>query len=333
MEILTTSLKNYSSLRVGGEGKLVEVTSTIELVNALMYAKKQSLKVHIIGEGTNTFFGDSLEHFLFIQNKIKGISLELQATGYKLQAASGETWDDIVKFTVEKGLWGLENLSYIPGTVGAAPVQNIGAYGAELADVFVSLQAIDRETYDLVEITKDACNFGYRDSIFKQKNNTYVIVSVALRLSTQSRPVLSYKPLDALLGKENLQPSDVRELVITTRMAKLPDYNVYPNTGSFFKNPVVTKGQGEALRLTYQDIPLIEAEDGYKVPAAWLIEHVAQMKGVRIGNVGTWPAQPLVIVNYGEADVEEITAFSDEIMRKIKDVTGVELEREVNYIS
>lgn len=333
MEILTASLKNYSSLRVGGEGKIVEVTSTIELVNALMYAKKEGLQVHVIGEGTNTFFGNSLEHFLFIRNKIKGISLELQATDYKLQAASGETWDDIVKLAVEKGLWGIENLSYIPGTVGAAPVQNIGAYGAELADVFVSLQAIDRETYDLVEITNEACNFGYRDSIFKQKNNTYVIVSVTLHLSTQPRSVLSYKPLDTLLGKENLQPSDVRELVIATRTAKLPDYKAYPNAGSFFKNPVVTKEQGETLRTTYQDIPLIEAGEWYKIPAAWLIEHVAQMKGVRIGNVGTWPSQPLVIVNYGEADAEEIMAFSDDIMRKIKDITGIELEREVNYIS
>ena len=332
MEIKTVSLKDYSSLRVGGEGELVRITSLAELIEALMYAKRTGLRTHILGEGTNTFFGDSPEKMLCIKNEIKGISFEQQPAGCKIQAASGEMWDDVVKLSVEKGLWGLENLSYIPGTVGAAPVQNIGAYGTELADVFVSLSAVDCETLAVVEITKEACNFGYRDSLFKQEKNKYIIVSVTIELSQQPHPVLTYKPLDSLSGIENLQPSQVRELVVATRTAKLPDYKIYPNTGSFFKNPVVSRAQGEALRAMYPDIPLIEGGKGYKIPAAWLVEHIAQMKGVRMGNVGTWPSQPLVIVNYGQADAEEIIKFSDHISNTINVATGIALEREVNYI-
>lgn len=332
MEIRTVNLRDYSSLRVGCEAKLVKVTTTAQLIEVLMYAKREGLRTHILGEGTNTFFGDSLENFLCIKNEIKGISLELQPTTYSLQIGAGETWDDIVQFSVEKGLWGVENLSYIPGTIGAAPVQNIGAYGVELQDVFASLEAIDTETFDQVTITREGCQFGYRDSMFKHCSSRYVIISVTIKLSVLPSPVLMYKPLDSLVGKEGITSQDVRKLVIETRTAKLPDYNVYPNTGSFFKNPFVNKQEAERLREGYPEIPLIEAGEGYKVPAAWLIEHIAEAKGKKVGDIGTWPNQPLVIVNYGEATASEILAFSDVIIKKIQEKTGIELEREVNYI-
>ncbi len=332
MEIRTVALKDYSSLRVGGNGQLVVATTIIELVEALMYAKREGLRARVIGEGTNTFFANKTSDILFIKNEIKGISLELKATGYTLQAGSGEHWDDIVQFSVDKGLWGLENLSYIPGSVGAAPVQNIGAYGAELKDVFVSLEAIDLENLNLVDIDLEACGFGYRDSIFKKQQGKYCIVSVTMNLSTEARPTLTYKPLDTLTGKEYLTPADVRELVISTRKAKLPDWREHPNAGSFFKNPIISVAQGEALRRTYPEMPIIPAGSTYKIPAAWLIEHIAHMKGVRVGDVGTWPEQPLVIVNYGVAAASEILTFSTTIITKVKEATGIELEREVNYV-
>jgi len=332
MEIKTVSLKDFSSLRVGGTGKLVEVFSTVELVEVLMYAKQQNLRTHILGEGTNTFFGKLPEDFLVVKMCTKGISLEERDGFVFVTAYASEKWDDLVRFAVEKELWGIENLSLIPGTVGAAPVQNIGAYGVELADVFVALSTLDTKTLNLVEIDGPACVFGYRDSLFKQVGNPFIIVSVTLRLSKEPRPVLTYKPLDALVGKENLTIGEVRDMVIATRKSKLPDYKEYPNTGSFFKNPVVSGAEGEALRIKYPDIPLINTDGGFKIPAAWLIEHVAHMKGVRRGEVGTWPTQPLVIVNYGDANAEEIIAFSNEITKRIKDKTGVTLEREVNYV-
>lgn len=332
MNIRSVSLKDYSSLRVGGEGRLVEVSSLAGLIEVMMYAKKEKLQVHVIGEGTNTFFGDNLSHLLFLQMKIRGISLEEQDVAVLVTAYAGENWDDLVAFAVSKNLWGIENLSHIPGTVGAAPIQNIGAYGTELKDTLVTLSALDRDTLDVVEITNEGCHFGYRDSLFKQQKDRYIVISITLRLSHTPSPVLTYKPLDALAGKENVTLKEIRELVIATRKNKLPNYNEYPNNGSFFKNPIVTKEVGDSFVTKYPDIKLIDHKDGYKIPAAWLIEHVAEYKGVREGNVGTWPNQPLVIVNYGNVTAQDIVNFSEKIITKIEAATGIRLEREVNFV-
>lgn len=311
---------------------MIVVGTIAELTEALMHAKAKGLRVHILGDGTNTFFGDDVQNLLVIKNEIKGISLELQANSYELTAGSGEVWDDIVRLSIEKNLWGIENLSYIPGTVGAAPVQNIGAYGTELKDVFVKLSAIDLETLDLVEINPEACDFDYRDSIFKKQKGKYCIISITIRLSSKAKPRLGYKPLDVLSGKESITQKDVRDLVINTRQEKLPDWKKVPNAGSFFKNPVVSNAKAEDLRITYPEIPLIQVEEGYKIPAAWLIEHIAEAKGVKMGDVGTWPTQPLVIVNYGQATANELLDFSSSITKKIEEKTGISLEREVNYV-
>jgi UDP-N-acetylmuramate dehydrogenase len=333
MEINNVSLKDYSSLKVGGMGDLVVVRSAKELVQAVMYAKQEGKIIHILGEGTNTFFGDNLSQYLFIKNEIKGISFEEQGDFVLLTLGAGEIWDSVVSFSVEKGLWGIENLSRIPGTVGASPIQNIGAYGVELKDVLVSLSAYDRKTSNTVEISNDACNFGYRDSLFKQEKDRYVVMTITLKLSRRAKPVLSYKPLDTLIGKEDISLADVRELVIATRKVKLPDYKEYPNVGSFFKNALVTGVEAEGLRTTYPDVPLIPHLEGYKIPTAWLIEHIACMKGIRVGDVGTWPNQPLVIVNYGHVKAGEIIDFSENIIQKIKEKTGIIIEREVNFVS
>ena len=332
MNITTVSMKDFSSLRIGGVGALVRVVSIKEIIEALYYARHENKKVHILGEGTNTFFGDTLETFLFIKNEIKGISFEEHDEYVLVTASAGENWDEFVQFCVNKNLSGVENLSYIPGTVGAAPVQNIGAYGVELGDVFVRLSAIDMETFDLVEIHKEACQFGYRSSLFKSYPHKYCIVSVTLKLSKKIHPVLTYSPLTTLASKENITIEEIRELVVATRSAKLPDWKVYPNCGSFFENPVIPKVHADDLRLKYPEIPLIEVEKGYKVPAAWLIEHVAGAKGVKEGDIGTWPKQPLVIVNYGHTNGEEVLALSQKIIEKIKAQTGIELRREVNYV-
>jgi UDP-N-acetylmuramate dehydrogenase len=332
MEIKKVSLREISSLCVGGDGDVVEVTSIAGLIEVLLYAKKENLRTHVIGEGTNTFFGETLTGILFIKMMIRGISVQDMGEDVLITASSGENWDDVVKMCVEKNLWGIENLSYIPGSVGAAPVQNIGAYGTELKDTLVSVEAVTTETLDLVTISNEACQFGYRDSLFKREHNPYIICSVTIKVSRTSCPVLTYKPLDALVGKENLSPEEVRNIVIATRKEKLPDYNVYPNNGSFFKNPVVGKEAGEQLLVTYPNLPLITVGSGYKISSAWLIEHVANMKGERVGNVGTWPKQPLVIVNYGEATGDEVLAFSTSIIEKIREKTGIVLEREVNFV-
>lgn len=332
MEIHTVSMKNYSALRIGGEAELCYVHSIRDSISALSYAKQSEKQIIPLGEGTNSYFGNSLSKYLFIKNEIHGISLNENADEVLLTIGAGEKWDDIVQFVVSKEYWGIENLSLIPGTVGAAPVQNIGAYGVELKDVFVSLSAYDTKNSNVVEITKEACDFGYRDSLFKKEKNRYIILDITIKLSKISKSVLTYKPLDVLLGKEGLTVSEVRELVIATRKAKLPDYREFPNTGSFFKNPIVTKKEGEKLRESYPVVPLLVFGDAYKIPAAWLIEHVAEMKGVRNGDVGTWPNQPLVLVNYGEATCSQVEAFVSGIVEKIYSKTGVTIEKEVNFV-
>lgn len=332
MNTKQVSLKDYSSLRIGGDAGLIDITSIADLVETVMFAKRDGKRIHVLGEGTNTFFGDNLTNILFLHMVNKGISFEEQGENVFITAQAGESWDDIVSFSVERGLWGIENLSAIPGTVGAAPVQNIGAYGVELKDVFVSLTALDCSTLSVVEIDRFACVFGYRDSLFKQVYGRYIIISVTLKLSRAKNPILSYAPLTALVDKESLTVQEIRELVIATRKAKLPDYKVYPNAGSFFKNPFIIDDIRQKLSLAYPSMPFIQAGDRYKIPSAWLIEHVAQMKGVRIGNIGTWPNQPLVIVNYGKADADEVVLFSQNIIDRIQEKTGIVIEREVQFL-
>ncbi len=334
MEIKKVSMKEYSSIRVGGEGDLVVVKSEGELKEAIAYAAASGRRVHILGQGTNTYFAEDLSKYLFIKPDFKGVECNLlQKTNYQLTAFSGESFDDVIQYSVDQDLWGIENLSRIPGSVGAAPVQNVGAYGSELKDTFVSARVFDIEENLFKDIFNEECNFGYRDSLFKHNPGKYVIVSIVLNLSKEFKPVLGYKPLDTLSVKENLTSKDVRDLVIATRLAKLPDWKKFPNTGSFFKNIVITKEALEALKVNYPNIPTNEVAGGYKVPSAWLIEHVAEAKGLKVGDIGTWEKQPLVIVNYGNATAEEINVFASGIQKKVEEKTGIKLEREVNFVS
>jgi len=332
MDIRTVFLKDYSSLRIGGEGKLVEVNTVEDLKEALIYTRDRGLRVHVLGGGTNSYFGEDLSAFLFIQPSFKGVEFKEEGEEVLVTAYANEIWDDIVQQSVKRGLWGIENLSYIPGSVGGAPVQNIGAYGMELKGPFVSLRAFNTETHEVKVFDKESCQFGYRDSIFKYAKGKYIIISVTLRLSKAPQPVLLYKPLDALQGRNDATPQVVRDAVIAIRTQKLPNYHEHPNAGSFFKNPVIDLGTSEYVKNLYPEVPLIQVVEGYKVPAAWLIEHVAHMKGVRVGDVGTWPNQPLVIVNYGNATADDIDELSKTVQKKINEKTGIVLEQEVNRI-
>lgn len=342
MEIQNILLSEYTSLRIGGEAEIVVVKTTEALQEALRFAKHEGKNVHMLGGGTNTYFDEKLENLFVIKNEIMGIKIQTsdsQTVGQSnkenavlVTCGAGEVWDDVVRFAVEHELWGIENLSYIPGTVGAAPVQNIGAYGSELKDVFVSLVAINTETLEMIELSREECQFGYRDSLFKHTPGKYNICSVTIALSKSPLPVLTYKPLDSLIGKTDITIQDVRNLVVATRAAKLPDWNEYPNAGSFFKNPIVNKELGSELQKVYPNIPLHEVENGYKIPAAWLIEHIAEMKGVRMGEAGTWPQQPLVIVNFGHAEAKDINELAEQIINSIQMKCGITLEKEVNYI-
>ena len=336
MKINKVSLKDYSSLRIGGYADMVNITNEDELVEAVEYAKEKSLQTYVLGNGTNTFFAEDLENILILKIEIIGKSRQDSENNNDVfvTAQAGEVWDDIVKFCVENNLWGIENLSYIPGSVGATPIQNIGAYGVELKDIFVSLRALDTEKMEFVNLNKEECLLDYRDSLFKKETGRYIIVSVTLRLSKENKPVLTYKPLNTLIDKKELSISDIRELVIQTRAQKLPDYKIHPNAGSFFKNVIINSLQAEILQNKFVDIPLIKVENNnYKISSAWLIENVANMKGARIGSIGTWPTQPLVIVNYDDGSSKDLISFEEEIKKRILKETGLVLEREVNFVN
>lgn len=252
-----------------------------------------------------------------------------------VEAGAGVEWDDLVAWCVERGWGGIENLSLIPGYVGAAPVQNIGAYGVELKDVFHSAAVFLPETGEVVEMTAEACRFGYRDSIFKQElRHRAIILSVVLRLSGYSEFRLDYGDLGReveALGGPTLR--NIRRAVIAIRERKLPDPRKLGNAGSFFKNPVVSQRQGVELQEMYAGMPVYGAgPDRVKLAAGWLIDR-AGWKGVRRGAVGVHERQALVLVNYGGATGAEIISLADEIRRSVRERFGVEIEPEVNVLA
>jgi UDP-N-acetylmuramate dehydrogenase len=288
----------------------------------------------VLGEGSNILF---MNHFdgLVLQPGMKGIEVS-EDDGEELivKVGASENWDHLVQYTLDKGWFGLENLSLIPGSVGSAPIQNIGAYGVELRDRFEWLEAWDTQSGQQVRLEKDECKFSYRSSIFKENSKgRFIITHVAFRLSRKPRLQLDYGIVkDRFKEANGSTPVDLRKVIIAIRRSKLPDPSQYGNAGSFFKNPLVDRTIFKCIRVEFPDVPNYpEAANQVKIPAAWLIEK-SGWKARRIGNVGTWPAQPLVIVNYGEATGREIFDFSENIVRDVDQMFGITLEREVNVI-
>ena len=264
----------------------------------------------------------------------KGITIvEEDENSVLIRAASGENWDGFVNFCVSKGWGGLENLSMIPGNVGTGPIQNIGAYGVELKDKIEDLEALRIETLEKVVLSKEQCEFGYRDSIFKgRERGKYFILNVRFRLSKQPELKLDYgtirEELQAM-NRINLTISDVREAVCSIRHRKLPDPVRIGNAGSFFKNPVIPVQQFINLKERFPEIVTFQQKDGVKIAAAWMIEQCG-WKGKRFGDAGVHENQPLVLVNYGSATGDEILSLSNRIIDSIEEKFGIRLDPEVN---
>lgn len=292
----------------------------------------------ILGGGSNLLFkGEPGSTVLKISVMDRYVSANDDGT-VLLKAGAGENWHDLVTFAVENNLGGIENLALIPGTTGAAPIQNIGAYGVELKEVFHSLTAFDIKTGEFETYSAAACRFGYRDSVFKRELKGKVIVcDVTLQLSREQDHTLnlSYTGLkDSLEEKKIDEPSikDVYDAVVAIRRSKLPDPSDIGNAGSFFKNPVVSKEIYEILKSDYPELPVYKLEENeYKIPAAWLIE-TAGWKGKRVGNVGTYKNQALVIVNHGGATGDEIYNHAKTIQQSVQDMFDIDLLPEVNIV-
>lgn len=329
------SLKNYNTFGVEAKAKyFAEVTSVEELKKTLQISNSPIL---LLGGGSNILFTKDFDG-LVIKLNLKGISEKISDENYVLVTAkAGENWHDFVQFTISKNYGGLENLSLIPGNVGTCPIQNIGAYGTEIKDHFVSCKALNLENLEIEELTLEQCKFGYRDSIFKTSvKGKYIILEVTFKLTTKNHHIKTeYGAISTELknlGIENPTIQDVAKAVINIRQSKLPNPAEIGNAGSFFKNPTIPLEQFEKLKEFFPEIQGYPNGNFVKVPAGWLIEN-AGWKGKQIGNVASHKLQALVIINAtGEATGKEIYDFSTMIIDSVKEKYGIELEREVNIV-
>jgi UDP-N-acetylmuramate dehydrogenase len=309
---------------------------------------KNTLPIYVLGGGSNMLFTKSYYDFLFIKNEIKGIkkventegilnhSIAQSPNHQIIEIGGGESWHELVLWCLKNDLGGIENLSLIPGTVGAAPIQNIGAYGVELKDVFVKLEAINLQTLENQTFTHEDCQFGYRDSVFKQElKGKYLISKVYLKLTSKEHKIqTNYGDIQRLLSDWNItEPTiqDVSKAIINIRQSKLPDPAVIGNAGSFFKNPEISPAQFEALKAHHPNIVGYPTEKGIKVAAGWLIEQ-SGWKGKRFGDVGVHERQALVLVNYGNGTGLEIKQLAQKIQASVLENFGIELMTEVNML-
>ncbi|TCK85769.1 UDP-N-acetylmuramate dehydrogenase [Albibacterium bauzanense] len=330
------SLKELNTFGVQAVAKyFIEVNSEQELSDIFEDERVNDLPLLVLGGGSNMLFTQNFNG-LVLHIKIGGIEIREQGSDRYITAGGGVVWNDLVQYCVNHGYAGIENLSLIPGTVGAAPVQNIGAYGVELMDVFESCRAYDRILKTWVEFDKAACKFSYRDSIFKREGkDRYIITSVTLKLSTVPHLVLDYGAVLAELQSRKISnPSikDVSKVISEIRVSKLPDPLTIGNSGSFFKNPIIESVDFQKLQSIFMDIVHYPIQsDKVKLAAGWLIEQCG-WKGVKVGNTGTWKNQALVLVNYGNANGLEVYEFSEAIIESVYKKFGVRIEREVNII-
>ncbi len=329
-------LKSYNTFGVEAKTKYFFEFTDPEDLDVFLRSNQswKDEKLLLLGSGSNILFVNDFDG-LVIRSNVPGVKeIAEDRQNVWIEVGAGENWDEFVNYCVDMKLGGIENLSLIPGTVGAAPVQNIGAYGQEVSNAIEIVKGYDLETRLTFELLAASCEFSYRNSIFKQAfKNRAIITSVVFRLSKFPEFNLSYGQVEEKVKERGeVDLWNIRDAVIEIRSAKLPDVKVIGNAGSFFKNPVVDATVAEQLLERYKDMPVYPAEEGkVKLAGGWLIEK-AGWKGVRKGDVGIHDKQALVLVNYGDATGKEIYNFSEKIKQSVLKQFGVELEREVNCI-
>lgn len=330
------SLKNYNTFNIEAKAEqFISVNTLNELKEVLR--ENPAKKKFILGGGSNMLLTQNIDA-LVIHIDLKGKKIVQEDENHVwVEANAGENWHQFVLWTIENNFGGLENMSLIPGNVGTTPVQNIGAYGTEIKDTFVSCQAMEINTQELKTFDKNECKFGYRESIFKHEaKDKYIITSVQFKLTKNNHKIsIDYGDIKAELTKnhiENPTIKDVSNAVITIRNSKLPNPKELGNSGSFFKNPVISKELFVKVQEKFPEINFFPvSENQIKVPAGWLIEH-AGLKGYRKDDAGVHKNQALVLVNYGNATGKEILELSQYVQKTVFDKFGIKIEAEVNVI-
>lgn len=332
------SLQPFNTFGIDATAKYFTiVTSKDALMELFQLPVFQSEKHILLGAGSNVLFTQDFDG-LVIKNEIKGITVVAESgTEVVVEVGAGEAWHDFVLYAINKNWGGIENLSLIPGTMGAAPMQNIGAYGVEIKEVIKKVSAVEISSGQEKTFTNEGCQFGYRESIFKHElKNKFIISSVTLRLSKVDHNInIAYggiRDSPHIKGKETVTIQDVSAAVIEIRKSKLPDPLKIGNAGSFFKNPVIETEAYNSLRKDYPTIPGFNVNDReIKVPAAWLIEQTG-WKGKTIGNVGVHQHQPLVLVNFGGGKGDEVLSLAKQVQQSVHEKFGVKLQVEVNIV-
>ncbi len=361
-------LKDLTTMKIGGNARYFCSVSTVEdLVEAVLFAREKATSLVILGGGSNILIANGEIEALVVKVEIKGIEWKesrqfsilnsqfSRNTDTLVVAGAGESWDGLVVEAVSRGLWGIENLSGIPGTVGATPVQNIGAYGVELEDVLEWVELFDSERGVVRTLSSEECQFGYRDSIFKHpEGKSFIITRVALRLKKEGMPNLEYKDLTQIFNfqfsifneaerekkMKALTPQDIRKVVLEIRSKKFPDLNECGTAGSFFKNPIISKEKFDALKRKYPDLPGFPIQlnakhptpSVIKIPLAWILDNICGLKGFKKGNVSLFERQPIVLVQNGFASAKEVEIFAKKITDKVKADTDIDIEWEVRQL-
>ena len=329
-------LKQLSTMRIGGNAKYgCEIHSEQELVEAVKWAKDKNLKLRAIGGGSNIIWTDEGFDGLILIIKIPGFSLNKDGV---TEIGAGENWDKIVEQTSDEGFSGIEFLSWIPGTAGATPVQNVGAYGHEISEVLLWVRAYDIENQKYIQLSNAECKFGYRTSRFKGiDSGKYIITKICLKLSSVFPSPPFYESLQKYLADSNTEdysPSNIRKAVIEVRKKKLPDPDVVANNGSFFANPIISNEHFMALQQDFPNIVGWELNDStVKISAAWLIENIGY-KDFHDEETGmaTWDKQPLVIINENASSYADLETFKNKLVNKVRDEFGITLEQEPELI-
>ena len=327
-------LKNYTTMRLGGNARfMTEVHTLDEVATICNNATSQQLPLFVLGGGSNIIVHDEGFDGIIVRNRIPGFeAINDTASETTLKIGAGENWDDVVRRTVEMNLSGIEAMSAIPGTAGAAPVQNVGAYGQEIADTLISLEAYDTQESQHVTLQAADCEFSYRHSIFRGRAaGRYIITSITIKLYKSAPQPPFYAAVQAYFDANNITlftPQIVRDAVIAIRKDKLPDPTITPNTGSFFKNAIIEDWQMDELRTQYPDIPSYDMPDGkYKIPTGWLIEQ-AGLKGQALHGMRVHDKNALVLINESATSYQDLADARSEIIGKVRDTFRIIIEQE-----
>ena len=331
---LNVPLKEMTTLRVGGPAKRVFFVSTPEEVREAVhtcFTEKEQYAV--LGGGSNILVPDDGFDGTVIHIGIAGMSHTRKSDGtIILFVGAGVAWDSVVSYAVENGWWGIENLSGIPGTIGGSPIQNIGAYGVEVASCIQSVSVYDPDTDFFLTHEHRACDFRYRQSAFKSgRFKSHIIIGVTFTLSETPRPILSYKDVRERIDEASPSLSHVRNTILNIRALKFPKIEE-GTAGSFFANPIISEEEAHALSVRFPHLPMFPEERGVKISLAWILDHVLSMKGHRVGSARLYEKQPLVVVTSAEGNAKDVDILAEEITERVYDATGVAIVREVQHI-